>query len=447
MKSVVQFEHVSKEYRLGVGRRNILKIVSQSLSNALNAKGRNAATPSNFWALHDLSFELTQGESLALIGRNGAGKSTLLKLLAKITRPTQGQITINGRLSALIELGSGFHPDLTGRENIYLNGTILGLKRREIAQHFDEIVAFSEIEHFLDTPVKRYSSGMMVRLGFAVASCLEADLLLVDEVLAVGDVAFRQKCIQRIDALRHNGTSIIFVSHNLYMVQAICERALYLERGHLKASGPTTEVIKQYERDLHEERAQKLTKQQSGPVATVTEVQISQIQLLNGAGVVCTEFQSDQPLEIRVHYLVYSLTETVNAVIRIMRTDGVTCCIMRTTADGVPLALQPGPGVLSVIVEPLQLTSNSYFIDARLTNALDNLALAGGWSNWFRVGGTSQTQEEQGGIFEPKRSWYTQMSPVPNEPNDLAYSSNGHGHKGDSGNQMPVHPVAASIYP
>ncbi|HIE57822.1 MAG TPA: ABC transporter ATP-binding protein, partial [Anaerolineales bacterium] len=210
--TVIQFQNISKRYNLGMTRTSLPTAAYQWGRSLLKpAKSQERQKKQYLWALKDVSFDLQRGESLALIGPNGAGKTTILKLLAGITTPTSGNIQINGKLSALIELGAGFHPDLSGRENIFLNGAILGLTRAEVQRKFDEIVAFSELEQFIDTPVKRYSSGMAVRLGFAVAASIDPDILLVDEVLAVGDAAFRQKCMERIRSMLNQGTSIIFV--------------------------------------------------------------------------------------------------------------------------------------------------------------------------------------------------------------------------------------------
>ncbi|MFN8487840.1 MAG: ABC transporter ATP-binding protein [Caldilineaceae bacterium] len=412
MTTVVRFNQVSKQYHLGVSRTSLLKTVAQALRRVIKAGSEQSTDDQILWALRDVSFELAQGESLALVGRNGAGKSTLLKLLANITRPTSGQITVNGRLSALIELGSGFHPDLTGRENIFMNGTILGLSRSEIRRRFDEIVAFSELERFIDTPVKRYSSGMMVRLGFAVASCIEPDILLVDEVLAVGDASFSQKCLARIQSLLDNGASLIFVSHNLYMVQAICASALYIERGQVKHNGKTASVIDMYERDLHEERAQKFELSPVGQNEGFTDVQIKEIVIVDEDGMNQKEFCSDQAVKIRVHYQAHRSSGAVNAVVRIIRTDGLTCCMMRTSIDQVALALQAGTGAFSVMLEPLQLAGGSYFVDARITNATDSIVLASGWSSWFYVSGSALSHEEQSGVFEPRRKWALDTPPL-----------------------------------
>ena len=200
----------------------------------------------DFWALKDVAFEINQGEVVGIIGRNGAGKSTLLKILSQITEPTKGRIEIEGRVASLLEVGTGFHPELTGRENIYLNGAILGMKRAEIKRKFDEIVSFAEIEKFLDTPVKRYSSGMYVRLAFAVAAHLEPEILIVDEVLAVGDAEFQQKCLGRMDAVAKSGRTVLFVSHNLQAVSGLTSRCLLLSSGAVVGDGDTHAILSAY---------------------------------------------------------------------------------------------------------------------------------------------------------------------------------------------------------
>ncbi len=213
---------------------------------------RIRAGSDEFWALRHASFEVAPGEVFGVIGQNGAGKSTLLKLLSSITAPSEGEIRIRGRIAALIEVGSGFHPELTGRENVFLSGTILGMRRREIAQRLDDIIAFSGVGGFIDEPVKRYSSGMYVRLGFAVAAHLEADVLLVDEVLAVGDAEFQARCLRRIQELRDRGTTIIFISHDLGTVERMCNRAILLQRGAIVAEGDARDVVTRYQRSIAE---------------------------------------------------------------------------------------------------------------------------------------------------------------------------------------------------
>ena len=245
-ESVIYVEKLSKRFR--IGKLNQHNTVRDALSAALKAPFRKRADDeeTTLWALRDVSFEVKQGEVLGLIGRNGAGKSTLLKVLARVTRPTTGSAEVRGRIGSLLEVGTGFHHELSGRENIFLSGAILGMKRAEIQRKFDEIVAFSEVERFLDTPLKHYSSGMQTRLAFAVAAHLEPEILLVDEVLAVGDVAFQRKCLGKMQDVARHGRTILFVSHNLPAVSTLTQSCAYLEGGVLKFFGATQDAIKRY---------------------------------------------------------------------------------------------------------------------------------------------------------------------------------------------------------
>lgn len=240
----IQVQNLGKLYRIGAAQER-----HDTLRDALMARrkrtGRSKADES-LWALKEVSFSIEHGEAVGVIGRNGAGKSTLLKILSRITEPTTGHAKIHGRVGSLLEVGTGFHPELTGRENIYLNGAILGMKRAEIERRFDEIVAFSEIERFLDTPVKRYSSGMYVRLAFAVAAHMEPEILLVDEVLAVGDVVFQKKCLGKMGDVAQTGRTVLFVSHNMVALQSLCQRALWLNDGGLVEDGPSRDVVASY---------------------------------------------------------------------------------------------------------------------------------------------------------------------------------------------------------
>src|SRR5262245_44438682 len=238
----LRFSEVSKKYRIrstNGGKRK------WSLRDRIT---RFRATSSEFWALRQISFEVARGETLGIIGPNGAGKSTILKLLSGITAPTSGEIAIRGRLSALIEVGSGFHPELTGRENIFLSGSILGMRRHEISEKLESIVDFAGVDQFIDTPVKRYSSGMYVRLGFSIAAHLDSDILLLDEVLAVGDAAFQSKCFDRIRELRSSEKTIVFISHDLTAVDRLCDRALLLEQGRLLEAGTPRDIIVSYQK-------------------------------------------------------------------------------------------------------------------------------------------------------------------------------------------------------
>jgi lipopolysaccharide transport system ATP-binding protein len=246
----VQVDNVSKRYAIGERRRSYATLrdrLVSSMSAVFSRRARVGVDASNtMWALKDVSFGVKQGEVVGVIGRNGAGKSTLLKLLSRITAPTHGRIEINGRVSSLLEVGTGFHAELTGRENVYLNGTILGMKRAEVVRKFDEIVAFAGVEQFIDTPVKRYSSGMYLRLAFAVAAHLQPEILIVDEVLAVGDADFQKKCLGKMEGVADQGRTIFFVSHNMQAITRLCKRVLYLEDGQLRLDGSPHDVVKTY---------------------------------------------------------------------------------------------------------------------------------------------------------------------------------------------------------
>jgi lipopolysaccharide transport system ATP-binding protein len=242
----VRMEHVSKRFRKGELHDSLRDLIPALTGRILGRTFNENALKREFWALQDVSFEIRKGESFGIVGANGAGKSTMLKLISRIMKPTSGSVEIHGRLSALIEVSAGFHPDLTGRENIYLNGTILGMSRREIASRFDEIVEFSGLADFLDTPVKRYSSGMYARLGFSVAAHVNPDVLIVDEVLSVGDYVFQRKCVERMKEVIRSGATVLFVSHNLKTVTEFCQRCLLLDRGRMLMTGSPTEVIQSY---------------------------------------------------------------------------------------------------------------------------------------------------------------------------------------------------------
>lgn len=252
MNTVIKVEHISKSYILQHQQREqftaFREVLVHNFKNIFSKKNAEKTLQSElFWALKDVSFEVKQGDRVGIIGRNGAGKSTLLKILSRITEPTSGKVSMKGRVASLLEVGTGFHPELTGRENIFLNGSILGMSKVEIKKKFDEIVAFAEIEKFLDTPVKRYSSGMYVRLAFAVAAHLEPEILIVDEVLAVGDLQFQRKCLGKMDEVsRNHGRTILFVSHNMEAIQKLCTEGILLQQGAILAQGELSRVISKY---------------------------------------------------------------------------------------------------------------------------------------------------------------------------------------------------------
>ncbi|MCL4294779.1 MAG: ABC transporter ATP-binding protein [Anaerolineae bacterium] len=292
----IEFNHVSKRYRIGRGLRSLREILFG---------WKNPPVETFHWAVKDVSFAGRPGEALGIIGPNGAGKTTILKLLSKVTRPTSGEIKVNGRFSALIELGAGFHPDLTGRENIYLNGTILGMRKAEIEARFDQIVDFAGIGQYLDTPVKRYSSGMYARLGFAIAAHVDPEVLLVDEVLAVGDSAFRAKCYARMDELRTKGTSLILVSHDLEAVRRVCDRGLVMYRGEAVFQGTSAEAVAAYSTAIRQAaRAGRVALSAENGLSErvmTFDAEIENISLLNAAGWPVTTLSSGAIARVAVN--------------------------------------------------------------------------------------------------------------------------------------------------
>lgn len=312
-KVAIKVEGISKSYVLGQQQR--YKALRDSLTSALYAPFRLAGSIARgegfggktgedelFWALQDVSFEVPQGEVIGVIGRNGAGKSTLLKILSRITEPTSGRAVIRGRIGSLLEVGTGFHPELTGRENIFLNGAILGMRRREIARKFDEIVAFAETERFLDTPVKHYSSGMYVRLAFAVAAHLEPDILLVDEVLAVGDVEFQKKCLGKMQSVGREGRTVLFVSHNMPAVTGLCTRAVLMERGRVTADGPAGEVVMRYIENGATDQAEITWAEGEAPKNEVVEM--IRVRSRDVDGNTSEQFDIRKPIGIDIEYRV-----------------------------------------------------------------------------------------------------------------------------------------------
>lgn len=294
--TIITVKNVSKRYRVGAaqpGYKNFREMIMEGITapvknfNKLRrlTEFKNGDETDVIWALKDVSFEVQQGEVLGIIGRNGAGKSTMLKILSRITEPTSGSVEIHGRVSSLLEVGTGFHPELTGRENIFLNGTILGMRKKEIERKFDEIVAFAEIEKFLDTPVKRYSSGMYVRLAFAVAAHLEPEVLLVDEVLAVGDVGFQKKCLGKIEDIAQGGRTVIFISHNMGAIRSLCHSAVWLDKGQAVQKGAVDDVVRDYEEEQIHQFKDTATFVKREPEDTIDKrFYFTSVEMLNGNG-------------------------------------------------------------------------------------------------------------------------------------------------------------------
>jgi len=281
-KPAIEVEHLAKRYQIGGHRELQYKTIRDTLASLVR-RGETRSVRETIWALDDVTFSINAGEAIGIIGRNGAGKSTLLKVLSRITEPTRGHARLHGRVGSLLEVGTGFHPELTGRENIFLNGAILGMGKAEIARKLDEIVAFSEIAQFLDTPVKRYSSGMYVRLAFAVAAHLDADILIVDEVLAVGDASFQRKCLKKMEDIGQHGRTVLFVSHNLASITRLCSRAILLEKGHVERDGAAHEVVRFYlHSDLGTTAAREWPDPQAAPGNEVARLRAIRVRTHDG---------------------------------------------------------------------------------------------------------------------------------------------------------------------
>jgi len=304
----LRMERVYKKFRKGEVYNSLRDLVPALTGRMFRQQELTAGDKREFWALQDISFEVKRGNALAIIGNNGAGKSTILKILSRIMKPTRGSLVVNGRLSALIEVSAGFHQDLTGRENIYLNGTILGMGKEEIDRKLDQIIAFSGIEEFIDTPVKRYSSGMYARLGFSVAAHVDPDVLIVDEVLSVGDYVFQQKCLRRMKEVVTEGATVLFVSHNLKSVSEFCPQSLLLEQGRIHSIGPTHEVIASYLNRSHD------STRVSGQTKSVA---ITRVVTRNEAGE-CLRFESGETAWIDVEVAAYKPCSKISVAFYLM---------------------------------------------------------------------------------------------------------------------------------
>jgi ABC-type polysaccharide/polyol phosphate transport system ATPase subunit len=308
------------------------------------------------WALRDISFEVQEGESLGIIGNNGAGKSTLLKLLSRITAPTSGEIRIRGRLSALIEVGSGFHPELTGRENIFLNGSMLGMTRSEITRKVESIVEFAGVSEYIDVPVKRYSSGMYVRLGFSIAAHLDPDILLLDEVLAVGDIVFQTKCLDLISRLREEGRTIVLISHDLAAIQRLCDRALLLHRGQLEMEGNPTDVVDHYQKMAMGEESYRLSDETYQKAATCSYISFSSTE---PDEMPCTGYS----MSARMGFHADVPLENVAFNVLIYWPSGYLCAQLTTATSDPQLRIEPGTGEVEFNCPVLEIQPGWYRVD------------------------------------------------------------------------------------
>jgi lipopolysaccharide transport system ATP-binding protein len=377
---IIKAENLGKKYTIGhhtsngsyMALRDVLMQHARSLWHKTKdlVQGRPIIAGDEveeFWALKDINFEIRRGETVGIIGCNGAGKSTLLKLLSRITEPSAGRVTIKGRVASLLEVGTGFHPELTGRENIYLNGAILGMTRAEIRRKFDEIVAFAEIEKFLDTPVKRYSSGMYVRLAFAVAAHLEPEILIVDEVLAVGDAQFQKKCLGKMDEVGREGRTVLFVSHNMGVISQLCPTCIWLDQGKIKDIGQTASVVNAYMLD----GTSKLCGEITFPDDMKKDAQLKEIKLLDIEGNVSQKFDCDSPINIKLEILVRKPVPGLYGYIGLCKPDGTKVLISDSydaattnTLENLPI----GMNTIMVVIPPRTLGHGEYMLQFGLAS-------------------------------------------------------------------------------
>jgi len=358
MKYALEFDHVWKKFKKGE-KVNSLR---DAIPHLFKRNNKNVSLQDlEFWAVKDISFNIEKGEVVGIMGANGAGKSTVLKLLSRILIPNKGSMKINGRVSALIEVTAGFHPDLTGRENVYLNATILGMRKKEIDGKFDEIVEFSGVREFIDTPVKRYSSGMFSRLGFSVAAHMNPDILLVDEVLSVGDISFQAKCAQKIRDLLSSGATIVLVSHQLDMMQSLCKRIILLQNGEVIKDGPTDQVIPHYQNIIFKQKEadlrnkMKAIEDQRVSVDTRTMVEITGVEFNQS-------YKLGEPIIFTLYYEAKEKIDNPIFWFGILRADGVLCCSSRTDKLGIKIDSIQGQGKVTIDLGKNLLAQGIYMV-------------------------------------------------------------------------------------
>jgi lipopolysaccharide transport system ATP-binding protein len=429
--NVIRVEKIGKRYRVGAEAGGMLRDrIAGALRNPVGALRRKRRE--TFWALKDISFEVKEGEVLGLIGRNGAGKSTLLKVLARITKPTVGHAEIHGRVGSLLEVGTGFHPELTGRENCFLNGAILGMGRREITRKFDEIVAFAEVEKFIDTPVKHYSSGMQIRLAFAVAAHLEAEILFIDEVLSVGDVAFQKKCLGKMGDVASHGRTVIFVSHNVAAVTRLCSRCMLLRSGNIVKEGRTHEVMDAYLQSELDTTAAREWPADEAPGDEV--VRLAAVRARSVAGEVTEAFDIRQPIGLDVVFDVLKDGVVVAPNVHVFNQEGVTVFVTIDQDEAWHRRPRPAGRYTSTAWIPGNfLAEGSFIIDAAATTFVPfkvhfHERGAIGFQVIDSIDGDSVRGDYAGtlpGVVRPLLKWETAFEPANREDGELFRQSVG----------------------
>jgi homopolymeric O-antigen transport system ATP-binding protein len=397
---IIETENLGKKYRLrhagaGHGYVTLREAMIHGLKRISRPLRSESATCEDFWALDDLSFRVGSGETVAIIGRNGAGKSTLLKILSRITEPTVGRVRLKGRVSSLLEVGTGFHPELTGRENIYLNGTILGMPKKEVDRKFDAIVDFAGVEKFVDTAVKHFSSGMQVRLAFAVAAHLEPEILIIDEVLAVGDAVFQKKCLGKMQDVAADGRTVLFVSHDLAAVEKLCSRAILLEGGRCRFDGPTPETIATYQESVVQAASLDLTTRQDRRGAGA--VRFTKMELLDENSAQQSVFLSGKPLRVRMHYCARGNKPLENCRVSVTFNGWGKIYFVASTELVSDDCLDLSPeGFIDCIIDELPLSLGTYYLGPFIE-------VNGQVQDWLESAATLQV--EDGNFFGTGRNY------------------------------------------
>jgi ABC-type polysaccharide/polyol phosphate transport system ATPase subunit len=422
--NVIEFTNVWKKFKRGEKLNSLRDALPYYFSQSLpwnrdrKRPDRNQVLEqSEFWSLEDVSFDVPKGDILGIIGPNGAGKSTILKLLSKIMIPNRGTMTINGRLSALIEVTAGFHPDLTGRENVFLNGTILGMSRKEIDTKFDDIVEFSGLKEFIDTPVKRYSSGMYSRLGFSVAAHMDPDILLVDEVLSVGDIAFQSKSTRKMKELIGSGATIVLVSHDLALIQNLCRRVILLDAGKILKEGPSEEIIPYYQDLIYRKSEEDLKREiasSSYKVRLNDEAKIGIQRVVfkgeQGAG---DRFRVGEPVTVRIEYeSKETITDPVFSL-EIIRSDSVLCCASNSRDDGFSLPRTQGQGAVEIALKNLRLSPGIYILKISIWDAEMLHPFVVRKQDILRFESSEVSDNIQRGVFIHRFHWGARNVPEP----------------------------------
>ncbi|HVV66364.1 MAG TPA: ABC transporter ATP-binding protein [Rhizomicrobium sp.] len=364
-RTSIEVSKLSKRYELG--KRRDLTTFREQLMRLVQPRGKESDR--ELWALKDVSFSLNEGEVVGIIGRNGAGKSTLLKILSRITFPTSGRIRVRGRVASLLEVGVGFHHELTGRENVYLNGSIMGLRKREVDERFAAIVEFAGVEQFIDTQVKHYSSGMRLRLGFAVAAHLDPDVLIVDEVLAVGDAGFQKKCLAAIEGLHGGGRTVLFVSHNMAAVENLCSRAIWIDGGKIRQDGPAKDVIGEYMASFSAGEGAGADLSNLESRTGTGDARFTRIEYLAPDGTPSPIARSGDPLVIRLHYYANTAIHNPSFGFRLYTAMGTLVTESGHLLHGIPIVrLDPGHGHIDIDIESLNLLPDRYHLSLWITD-------------------------------------------------------------------------------